>query len=68
MRLVAKARVQVTLDVELPDTWGPDCRVDQIQKQAAESARQRLSNELKHTKCAVVGDPKVTAILVEEDR
>ena len=32
------ARVRVTLEIDVPDNWGPDCTMSQVYKQAGESA------------------------------
>ncbi len=80
-RIQARARVQVTFDILLPDTWGSECSVEQVQKQAAESAlgvlRQGLvvdglTNSLPSApdmrpRVTSVGMAKVIAVLVEDD-
>lgn len=58
----------ITLDVVVPDVWGADCPMDQIWRQARESAIAILANGLGPGPIPVVGEPKVTAVLVEEDR
>ena len=64
--------VEVTLRIHPSDTWGENCQVDQIRKQAAESAintlRQSLSGDIQRNKIQIMADPKVTAVLVTEDR
>jgi len=42
----ARARVQVTLEIDVPDSWGHDCKVEQIYDQAAESALGMLRQGL----------------------
>ncbi len=37
-RIVTRARVQVTLEIDVSDHWGPDCALDQVFKQASDSA------------------------------
>jgi hypothetical protein len=73
--ITARARVQVTLEFLVTDTWGDDCKVDQVYKQAAESAIGQLrrgclvsvaSALARDGEARVIGDPKVTAILVNK--
>lgn len=67
-KLTSRARVQVTIDVVVPDTWGADCPMDQIWKQARESALGVLERGMPRALMQIVGTPKVTAVLVEEER
>lgn len=66
--LQSRARVQVTLDIVVPDVWGADCPMDQIWRQAKDSALNILSKGLGPGPTPIVGEPKVTAVLVEEER
>lgn len=77
-RIVARARVQVTVEMAVGDGWGADCSISQVQKQAADSALQALRTGLiidylrawhqRATQHAtIVGEPKVTAILVDDE-
>lgn len=79
MKVKAHARVQITLDIPVTDVWGDDCKVDQIHKQAAESAIQELrlgvsihalqaGGRRPNVEATIVGEPRVTIVLVEEDR
>jgi hypothetical protein len=75
-RVKATSRVQLTVEIDTGGSWGPDCTVDQIQKQAAEEARSALMRGLvidcmktgsdTKTSARIVSDPKIIAILVEE--
>jgi len=73
-KVKATARVRITLDIPLTGTWGPECTVEQIQKQAKNEALglfkvkviAQLPPELQHAR--VVGEPIVTGIFAEEDR
>lgn len=65
----AKARVSLNLEITLGDVWGGDCQVAQIHKQAAEAAigsTQSLSDMIRQGRAKVIGEPKVTTILLEE--
>jgi hypothetical protein len=73
------ARVRVTLEIETGDSWGDDCTLSQVRRQASAAAIQTLRHGvsicgLKATRhgepreAVVVGDPVVTAILVVDER
>ncbi len=65
----ATARVRVELDVFLSDTWGKDCTVEQIMKQAKDSACGYVEKTIRDKpRIERVGPVRVTAIFVEEDR
>lgn len=80
MRATAHARVQVTLDVPVSGSWGPECQIQQIRDQAVESALQELrsgicinglvssSNKRPNVEVTIVGQPKVVAVLVGEEQ
>ena len=59
--------MQITLDVFLPDTWGADCAMPQIWKQARESVMGVLEKGIRRELLNVVGVARVTAIMVEEE-
>jgi hypothetical protein len=57
-----KALVQVTVEVEV-GTWGPGSPLEQVEKQAAESAVSQVrSNIADVTSLRIVGATKVTAM------
>ncbi|MCU9947518.1 hypothetical protein [Pseudomonas sp. PDM13] len=60
VRTITKARVRLTLDVPV-GTWGPDCLIDQVYKQASEEAINRVRNLLQG-RARVVGVVEVEAI------
>lgn len=67
-KIKTKAHVRVLLEINLPDTWGGDCLLSQVYKQAKDSAKniisQTISSSLKDVR--IIGEPETTAILVEE--
>ncbi len=77
-KVSAYATVDVTLRIQVPDSWGEDCTVAQVHKQAKESAlgvlRSALavdgwSNGIAPKNCPrveTVGEPKVKAITTEK--
>jgi hypothetical protein len=65
----ATARVIVTLDIPANGCWGEECTLAQIQKQAKESVLGTLQIKLiqASTSFRLVGEPKVTVVLVQEE-
>lgn len=65
----AKARVQITVEVDGGAPWSDDCTVGQMYEQAKESARTNLLNALKpgaHGIVAIVGEMKVVGVITEK--
>ena len=64
----AKARVQVTLEVEAGSGWGEECTIGQLYKQAEESAMIAVNNAIGKSgiNARVIGDAKVIGILTEK--
>jgi len=78
MSLRVVARVRITLDIPCTQPWPEDVAFKQLAPQARESVVQALRNGLAieglknanvphPTTATIVGEPKVTAILVHED-
>jgi hypothetical protein len=69
-QVVAKARVQLLVEVEAGQPWGGDCQIGQLYQQAAESARSTLINALKPgvNGITIIGEPKVVGIITESRR
>lgn len=80
MKTTTKARVQVTVELELTGTWGGDCPTEQIFKQGGEEAIQTLREVLnlsdglvsrfkldpdKQPRVRIIGAPHVIAITTE---
>ena len=70
-KIVAKAKVKVTLELDLSDTWGSETPISQIQKQASDSAMNIVNNRLLDGGAPVAGTivdgPHVQAIIVERE-
>lgn len=64
----ARAKVIVTIEVSLTDTWGTDCTVGQIQKQAKDGALGKLRKMAENTSGIKIVSPPmdVKAIIVDE--
>jgi hypothetical protein len=57
------ARVQVTVEITAGGTWGQDCTLDQVFRQATEEAIGKIRRELERVD--IIGEPKVLAITTE---
>ena len=66
MKVKATARVKVTLELTV-GTWGDNCGLDMVYRQAAEDAVQRLAKFAAANGCRIVGEPQVTAILTDAE-
>lgn len=64
----ATARVQITIEVDSGSSWGPDCTVEQVLKQAGEESLARITSILRDCKirATVIGKPKVIAVMAGE--
>jgi hypothetical protein len=70
MKVIASARVRVTLDIQLTERWGTDCPLAQVHEQAKDTVLGMLRNNRISAlqRADIVGTPYVEAILTEEDR
>ena len=60
------AKVQITLMVPAGSVWDGDAPLAQVHKQAKDDALRALQRGLKAGELVIIGEPKVTAVLVEE--
>lgn len=65
---ITKAKVTVVLEIEVDDRWGGDCNIDQVYRQAEQSAigmvrrwRDSMTPAAKQ-KVQIVGTPTVEAL------
>jgi len=66
--VTANVRVLVTIEISNCGSWGDDCSIGQMKKQAADHAigvANMLTRETKVSGVKLVGEPKVKAIYVE---
>ena len=71
--LTVRAQVRVTLDIHVNDIWGTDCPLDQVEKQATESALGACRGGLVidftgmgKTHATIIGQPEVTALIIKK--
>lgn len=64
------ARVTITLEISNVGSWGPGCEIDQVYRQAIESAVGRLNRAFKDDirGIRIVGQPSVDAITTSMDK
>lgn len=67
----ASARIQVTLDVPIEDVFADRTDLAQVRRQAVDSGLQKLTKMLDGVGddkygVRVIGDPRVTIVLVED--
>jgi hypothetical protein len=72
MTVSVHARVTVTLEIPAGSSWGPECAMSQIKKQATENVLGKIRQATTASGGAlagakVVGEPKVQAILAGID-
>ena len=68
IKITAKAKVQLTVEVPTGDLWGGECAVDQVYTQAAASAKAKLRAVLSRPGSGdieIVGEPKIIGIITE---
>ena len=61
----AMARVKLVIQFDLTDVWNANCPVEQIFKQAIDSATGLIRNKLP-PHIMIIGEPEVTAILLNK--
>lgn len=74
-RTITKARVRVTIEIPLGDTWGGDCPLSQVYRQAERQVREMLEHRDSVLAAGrslfaaqIVGDVEVTAITCKRER
>lgn len=68
-RVTARARVTVTLEIEVPDSWGTDCTVKQVHDQAVDAALAIIEKvkQRGYVHYRILGEPTVLTVLVEQE-
>ena len=64
--MTTTARVQVTIDITVPSTWGDDTTVAQVRNQASEDALGMLRHVEAKYDIKVIGKPTVTAVTTQK--
>lgn len=61
----ASAVATITVEVRGLGSWGTDCSVEQIHRQASEQAIGALRNMDKDRRLTIIGQPEIKTIIVE---
>lgn len=71
-KVQASAIVTLTIEIVVPDVWGGDCSLDQVQRQASDSAigvlRRAMPKEFNQYNTGsvrLIGNPEVASVLVK---
>ena len=64
-RTTTAARVTMTIEVLDIGSWGPDCQLDQVYRQAKEEAEHRVAKLLGNSGIRLIGGSKVVAITTD---
>ncbi|MGX1127364.1 hypothetical protein [Pseudomonas sp. HLS-6 TE3448] len=69
-RTTTSAKVTITLELSSLGSWGPDCTIDQVYRQAKEAAINRLNKVFKdHTASTrIVGRVIVEAVTTDLEK
>lgn len=64
----ARARVQLTVEIEVTSNWGAGCSIQQVYEQAATEAKGAIRNALTKAevppgKINIIGEPLITAVI-----
>jgi len=63
-----KAIVKMQVEVSLYDTWGKDCKIEQVFKQASNAVISRVNKLLsKDANIRIIGDARVDTIIASND-
>lgn len=63
-------RVAVMLEIEVPQSWGRDCKLGQVYDQANEHALGAVRYAIKtsNLKAKIIGKPVATLVVVQEQK
>ena len=66
-KITTRARVRVTMEIDLDDKWGSDYQLDQLFEQSKDQAMDMVRKITDgRSKVRIVGEPKVETIMVSE--
>ena len=68
MKIQTTAKVQITIEITSPSPWGGECSMEQIHKQAAADAVNRLGELFAASRLQMkfIAEPKVIATTMEK--
>jgi hypothetical protein len=65
MSTIARAKVTLTVEIEVGSTWGDDCSLSQVYDQAARETIQAVKNIFQR-RVTIIGEPTVDAVMVRK--
>lgn len=68
-RTSASARLELVIDIPASSSWGRDCTIDQIYRQAGEETTHALGVMLRKEfgpTAKIIGVPKVQAVIAQD--
>ena len=64
VNMSAKAIVRLLVEINVPDTWGDDCTIGQVKKQAKHSAIRTVSSIMENDKSLrLINEPEFVQIV-----
>ncbi len=57
----------MTVEISNVGAWGSECQLDQVYKQAAESALGMLRRGMRDRDFRIIGDPQVRTVIVDQE-
>lgn len=64
MSNVTKAKVTMTVEVDVPSTWGDECPISQVRDQATTEAKAMVCQSAMRGNIKIIGEPEVVALMV----
>lgn len=65
---ITRAEVTITITVDVGSSWGEDCKLEQVYKQASQEAVSKIFKLIENQQCIhLIGITKVKAITTERD-
>ncbi|HAT1569307.1 TPA: hypothetical protein I8Y10_000621 [Kluyvera cryocrescens] len=68
VRTTTGATVTLTVQISNLGSWGPDCQMEQIYRQAIVEAKNRLSKAMSGRDIKFIGEPVVRAITTDMEQ
>lgn len=68
VRTTTGATVTLTVQISNLGSWGPDCQMEQIYRQAIVEAKNRLSKAMNGRDIKFIGEPVVRAITTDMEQ